>query len=77
MKTNHEEMKGAKNLKKVFVPFISSWFVFERLFTFNYLHDLVGFYFGQFFNPAAGPSNRDLVNHGRRTEAEMQPPIGM
>src|SRR5215813_12528613 len=47
------------------------------LFPLNYLHDLIGFYFGQFFNSSAGPSNRDVVDRRRRAEAEMQPPIGM
>src|SRR5215510_11597504 len=39
--------------------------------------DLIGFYFSQFFNRAAGPPNPDLVDRRRRAEAEMQPPIGM
>src|SRR6266536_174140 len=47
------------------------------LFALNDPDDLIGFYFSQFFNRAAGPSNRDLVDCRRRAEAEMQPPIGM
>jgi hypothetical protein len=47
------------------------------LFAFNNTEDLIGFYFGQFFNRATWPPNRDLVNRRRRAEAEMQPPIGM
>src|SRR5262249_55022162 len=47
------------------------------LFALNNPDDLIGFYFGQFFNRAAGPPNRDLVDCRRRAEAEMQPPIGM
>src|SRR5262245_47952169 len=47
------------------------------LFALNNTEDLIGFYFSQFFNRAAGPPNRDLVDRRRRAEAEMQPPIGM
>src|SRR5688572_14559251 len=47
------------------------------LFAFNNPEDLIGFYFGQFFNRASGPSNRDFVDSRRSAEAEMQPPIGM
>src|SRR5215470_2328587 len=47
------------------------------LFALNNPEDLISFYFGQFFNGAAGPPNRDLVDRRSRAEAEMQPPIGM
>src|SRR5215510_15170415 len=52
-------------------------FAIFHLLTFNYSDDLIGFYLRQFFNRAAGPSNRDLVNRRRRAQTEMQPPIGM
>src|SRR5215510_9504758 len=49
----------------------------HKLLALNYLEDLIGFYLRQFFNRAAGPSNRDLVNRRRRAQTEVQPPIGM
>src|SRR5215470_2598343 len=52
-------------------------FAIFHLLTFNYSDDLIGFYLRQFFNRAAGPSNRDLVNRRRRAQTEVQPPIGM
>src|SRR5262249_50763984 len=47
------------------------------LLALNYPDDLIGLYLRQFFNRAAGPSNRDLVNRRRRAQTEMQAPIGM
>src|SRR5262245_18178023 len=47
------------------------------LLTFNYSDDLIGFCLRQFFDRAAGPSDRDLVNRRRRAQTEVQPPIGM
>src|SRR5215510_12808995 len=47
------------------------------LFALNNPEDLIGFYFSEFFNRAAGPPKRALVDRRRGAEAEMQPPIGM